>query len=117
MVVAIKCAMLPNTLVATNISPFKGTVEDVVPFPNWWAMFISWRVMYLRENPFKKNSLVHRVSGPKQVQRLEKRRLFGHKRSSVMTPRDPQGHGTPENGKRDPYKLPISLGIRKWEWD
>ena len=30
--------------------------------------------------------------------------------------RDPQEHGTPENGKRDPYKLPISLGIRKWEW-
>ena len=28
-----------------------------------------------------------------------------------MTPRDPQRHGTPENGKRDPYKLPISLGI------
>ena len=31
-------------------------------------------------------------------------------------PGPPQGHGTPENGKRDPYKLPISLGIRKWEW-
>ena len=29
---------------------------------------------------------------------------------------DSQGHGTPENGKRDPYKKPISLGIRTWEW-
>ena len=32
-----------------------------------------------------------------------------------MTPRDSQGHGIPENGKLDPYKLPISLGIRRWE--
>ena len=30
----------------------------------------------------------------------------------------PVGHGTPENGKLDPYySLSISLGIRKWEWD
>ena len=33
-------------------------------------------------------------------------------------PGTPQGHGTPENGKRDPYYshiIPISLGIRTWE--
>ena len=35
-------------------------------------------------------------------------------KKSMGNSRDPQGHGTPETGKRDPYyshTIPISLGI------
>ncbi len=46
-----------------------------------------------------------------QVNIPKKRRYF-----QGWFTRDPQGHGTPENGKWDPYKLPISLGNWKWEW-
>ena len=93
---------------------------------NWKNSFGSlWKVVHfvacLSDSPtcFEKKPGVKRTSVFffRVVQSCGRSRLFVPRPPGIF--RDPQGHGTPENGKRDPYyshTTRIFESLKIWEW-